>query len=152
MELPQRDQVLGWADLEVVDTSGETVGRVRHVYADEATDLPEWLVTELPDGGRAFVPLTDARQEGEELRRAAYALLDHVPADEQVEDRLALRGASLELVVRAATALVAATGGSAMGLDAAPQRLVREAVFHLVQAQTGPVRRATLERLLERTA
>ena len=91
-------------------------------------------------------------EEGEELRRAAYALVDHVPPDEQVDDRLALRGASLELVVRAATALVSATGGSALALDAAPQRLVREAVFHLVQAQTGPVRRATLERLLERTA
>lgn len=90
-------------------------------------------------------------EEGEELRRAAYALLDHVPAAEQVEDRLALRAASQELVVRAATALVVATGGSAMGLDAAPQRLAREAMFHLVQAQTGPVRQAALERLLERT-
>jgi alkylation response protein AidB-like acyl-CoA dehydrogenase len=91
-------------------------------------------------------------EEGEELRRAAYALVDHVPAPEQVEDRLALRAASLELVVRAATALVAATGGSAMSSDAAPQRLAREALFHLVQAQTPPVRQAVLEHLLDRTA
>ena len=44
-----------------------------------------------------------------------------------------------------ATALVAATGGAAMSLDAAPQRLAREAVFYLVQAQTPPVRQAVLQ-------
>ena len=91
-------------------------------------------------------------EEAEDLRRAAYALLDHVPADEQVEDRLALRAAVLELAVRAATSLVAASGGSALALTAPPQRLLREALFHLVMAQTGPVREATLHRLLEQTA
>ena len=91
-------------------------------------------------------------EEGAELRRAAYALIDHVPAQDQVEDRLALRAAALELAVRAATALVTATGGGAMSLEAAPQRLAREALFYLVQAQTPPVREATLRRLAERTA
>ncbi len=90
-------------------------------------------------------------EEGEELRRAAYALVDHVAPAEQIEDRLALRASSLELLMRAATALVVATGGAAMSLDAAPQRLAREALFHLVQAQTAPVREATLGRLLDRT-
>lgn len=92
------------------------------------------------------------RDEGDDLRQQAYALLDHVPAYEQVADRLALRGASLELAVRAATALVVATGGSAMSLSAPPQRLAREALFHLVQAQTRAVREATLQRLAERSA
>ena len=91
-------------------------------------------------------------EEGEELRRDAYALVDHVAPAEQLEDRLALRAASLELLMRAATALVVASGGAAMGIDAAPQRLAREALFHLVQAQTLPVREATLGRLLDRTA
>jgi len=91
-------------------------------------------------------------EEGEELRRDAYALVDHVAPAEQLEDRLALRAASLELLMRAATALVVAGGGAAMGIDAAPQRLAREALFHLVQAQTLPVREATLGRLLDRTA
>ena len=91
-------------------------------------------------------------EEGDDLRGQAYALLDHVAPADQVEDRLALRGAALELVVRASTALVVATGGGAMALAAAPQRLAREALFHLVQAQTQPVREATLQRLLERTA
>ena len=86
-------------------------------------------------------------REGERLRRVAYTLLDDVPAGEQVEDRLAVRAASLELVVRTTTALVAASGGAGMSLDAAPQRLAREAVFHLVQAQTPPVREATLQLL-----
>jgi len=92
------------------------------------------------------------RDEADDLRQRAYALLDHVPAYEQVEDRLALRGASLELAVRATTALVVATGGSAMSLSAAPQRHAREAMFHLVQAQTPAVRDATLQRLAERAA
>ena len=104
-------------------------------------------------GDRTAAVLADRLgEEGAQLRQAAYALVDHVPAHEQVPDRLALRGASLELVVRAASALVAATGGSAMSLASAPQRLAREALFHLVQAQTGPVREATLQRWTERTA
>ena len=91
-------------------------------------------------------------EEGEQLRRAAYGLLDSVAPPEQVQERLRLRAASLELVVRASTALVVATGGSAMSSSAAPQRLAREALFHLVQAQTAPVREMTLQRILDRTA
>ena len=88
--------------------------------------------------------------EGEELRARAYRLIDEVPAGEQVEARLRARAQSLELVVRSATSLIAATGGAAMSLDAAPQRLAREAVFHLVQAQTAAVRDATLHLLAGR--
>ncbi len=97
------------------------------------------------DDGTAAALAHALGQEGERLRKVAYTLLDDVPPEELLEDRLAVRASSLELVVRTATALVAATGGSAMALDAAPQRLAREAVFHLVQAQTAPVREATLQ-------
>lgn len=83
--------------------------------------------------------------EGQRLRRVAYTLLDDVEPGELLEDRLTVRASALELVVRTATALVAATGGSAMSRQAAPQRLVREAIFALVQAQTTPVREATLQ-------
>ncbi len=86
------------------------------------------------------------------LRQAAYGLVDDVPAYEQVQERLRLRAAALALLVRSATALVTATGGSAMGLDNAAQRHLREAAFMLVQAQTGPVREATLRGLLEQGA
>lgn len=91
------------------------------------------------------------RAEADELRTAAYALIDHVPAAEQVEDRLALRAHALELTLRSAAALVTATGGSAMATGAPAQRHLREAAFLLVQAQTGPVREATLQRLGEQT-
>jgi alkylation response protein AidB-like acyl-CoA dehydrogenase len=97
------------------------------------------------DDGTAAALAQQLAQEGQRLRRVAYTLLDEVPPDEAVADRLAVRAAALDLVVRSATALVAATGGSAMSLDAAPQRLLREAVFSLVQGQTGPVREATLQ-------
>ncbi len=91
-------------------------------------------------------------EEGERLRAVAYTLLDDVPAAERIEDRLAVRAAALELVVRTATALVTATGGSAMALDAAPQRLAREALFCMVQAQTVAVREATLSLFREISA
>ncbi len=117
----------------------EVLDRLQATAARRGDDIAAGLARDLAD-------------EGAELRRAAYALVDHVPAPEQVEDRLALRAAVLELVVRAATALVTATGGSAMSLDAAPQRLAREALFQLVQAQTAPVREATLRQLGRRPA
>ncbi len=83
----------------------------------------------------------------EELRAEAYALLDDVDPAERLDRRLEVRAEALQLAVTATSALVAATGGSAMALTAAPQRLAREALFHLVQAQTRPVRAATLRRL-----
>ena len=99
------------------------------------------------EDGTAAALAQQLGREGERLRRVAYTLLDDVPPTEQVEDRLAVRASALELVVRTTTALVAASGGAAMSLDAAPQRLAREAVFHLVQAQTPAVREATLQLL-----
>ena len=95
--------------------------------------------------GTAAALAQQLAQEGSRLRAVAYALQDTVPAQERIDERLAVRAASLELVVRTATALVAATGGSAMALSSAPQRLAREAVFQLVQAQTAAVREATLQ-------
>lgn len=93
----------------------------------------------------------DLADEAMGLRSQAYALIDHVPPLEQVEDRLAIRAHALELGIRSASALVVATGGSAMELSAPAQRHLREAAFLLVQAQTGPVREATLQRLREQS-
>lgn len=84
------------------------------------------------------------------LRERAYGLVDDVAAEERLDERLALRADALTLACRATAGLVAATGGSAMALAAAPQRLAREALFHLVQAQTPPVRAATLAALGQR--
>ena len=101
------------------------------------------------DDGTAAALAQSLSTEGERLRRVAYTLLDEVDPSEHLEDRLAVRASVLELVVRSAVSLVAATGGSAMAADAAPQRLVREAMFMLVQAQTATTREATLALLRE---
>jgi alkylation response protein AidB-like acyl-CoA dehydrogenase len=82
-----------------------------------------------------------------ELRESAYALMDDVPAGEQVEQRLQLRAQAHLLACRATTALVTLGAGRAMLLDAPAQRLARVALFLLVQGQTAAVREATLRAL-----
>ncbi|RZT84538.1 alkylation response protein AidB-like acyl-CoA dehydrogenase [Pseudonocardia sediminis] len=82
-----------------------------------------------------------------ERRAEAYALLTGVPLHERVRERVALRGELGALTVRAAQALVAARSGSALLATSPEQRWAREAAFHMVQAQTEPVRRAQLEAL-----
>jgi hypothetical protein len=81
-------------------------------------------------------------ERAEELRAEALALLIEVPLRDRIPERLALRGELGALTVRAANALVAARAGAAMLLDSPEQRWAREASFHLVQAQTPPVREA----------
>jgi alkylation response protein AidB-like acyl-CoA dehydrogenase len=53
--------------------------------------------------------------------------------------------------LRASTALVAAGGGSSIEIDHPAQRLVREAMFLLVFAQTADIRRAQLHAITEET-
>lgn len=83
--------------------------------------------------------------ESDRLRSQAYAL---VGGPGRVPERLALRAASLELCLRSASALVIATGGSAISRGHPAQRLLREATFLQVQAQTTAVRAAMVDRLL----
>ena len=77
------------------------------------------------------------------LRAAAYALAD-VADEANGAERLRLRVASLDLAVRATTAVVVARSGGAMRAGAAAERRVREAMFLLVQAQTAESRAASL--------
>jgi alkylation response protein AidB-like acyl-CoA dehydrogenase len=69
------------------------------------------------------------------------------PGPEALRRLIELRAWSLELAVRSASALVAAVGGRSMLLDHPAQRLLREAAFYAIQAQTPPVREAVLRRL-----
>jgi hypothetical protein len=78
------------------------------------------------------------------LRERAYELRFSADRGRFVEERLSLRGRIAELTVRAAAGLVAARGGSAMYASSPEQRWCREAMFHLVQAQTDDVRAAQL--------
>lgn len=83
--------------------------------------------------------------ELEECRRRSYALAD--AAEPDLDALVEARAHALELAVRAATALVVATGGKAMSADHPAQRLLREAAFFTIQAQTPALRRATLAQL-----
>jgi hypothetical protein len=81
--------------------------------------------------------------EGARLRQRAYALIGDA---DRYNERLGLRAQSLDLCMRSATALVVATGGSAMELANPAQRHLREAAFLQVQAQTPALRALMLER------
>lgn len=107
------------------------------------------------EGGRRGEPATTGlaerlAEDSSAVRAQAYALVDDVPADERVADRLALRATALDLLTTATTGLVAAGAGASMSLDHPAQRWAREALFHLIQAQTPAVRAATLGRLSRR--
>lgn len=96
------------------------------------------------DAGRA---LDDERIE---CRDRSYALADEQREDEEhLATLVEARAWSLDIALRSAAALVVATGGRAMGRDHPAQRLLREAAFFSIQAQTGAVRAATLARLQE---
>lgn len=86
----------------------------------------------------------------DDVRRRAYGLMDDVPAGDALDERLALRAEALLLGVEATSALVTSVGGRAMTGDHPAQRWAREALFHLVFAQTKPARTSTLARIAGR--
>ena len=89
--------------------------------------------------------------EIDDCRTRSYALADaHRSDPAHLAAMVASRAESLELGVRAATALVASVGGRAMASGHPAQRLLREAVFFTIQAQTPALRRATLAQLVSR--
>lgn len=144
------------ADADVVEVTGadewlaadalRTANAPPHVFGLQRECVRRLAeIASARDDGTAAALAHALGQEGVRLHRVAETLLEDVAPDELLEDRLAVRASALELALRSATALVAATGGAAMSLDAAPQRLAREAVFFLVQAQTPPVRQAVLQ-------
>ena len=83
-------------------------------------------------------------------RDHAYGLATGDDDDAAVTRLVEARAWGLDLAARAASALVAATGGGAVALGHPAQRLVREAAFYSIQAQSLDLRRATLERLTRR--
>ena len=71
MALPELEITLNWVGLQVVDSSGSAVGSVEAVFADAATEQAEWALVATDDGnGSKFVPLLDARQDGDDVRVA----------------------------------------------------------------------------------
>jgi alkylation response protein AidB-like acyl-CoA dehydrogenase len=79
------------------------------------------------------------------IRSECYRLIDEVPADEALAERLSKKVDAFGVMIEATTALVTAKAGAGMIAEATPQRLAREALFMLVLGQTEEVRRATLD-------
>ncbi|HVL04924.1 MAG TPA: acyl-CoA dehydrogenase family protein [Acidimicrobiales bacterium] len=92
---------------------------------------------------------TPLAAELDDCRRRSYAMAD--AAEPHVDALVEARAHSLELAVRAATALVVATGGRAMSVGHPAQRLLREAAFFTIHAQTPALRQATLDQLAPRS-
>jgi hypothetical protein len=82
------------------------------------------------------------REQFEDARARAYALVDDVAPDEAVEERVALRAQMTKLAQDVTAALVTVQAGRALLLSAPEQRWAREAMFALVQAQTQVTREA----------
>ncbi|MFF4505225.1 acyl-CoA dehydrogenase family protein [Streptomyces sp. NPDC001401] len=124
-------------------------------------DLPRSTNTSPAVFGVAYAALRVLEDAGEtenarvlrgrldEVRRRAYELADHPVPHEHVEERLALKTRSYDLMRAATTAAVVAGGGRTMDVRHPAQRLAREGMFLLVQGQTSVVRRAHLDALTE---
>ncbi|MFD5631328.1 acyl-CoA dehydrogenase family protein [Streptomyces sp. NPDC127072] len=80
----------------------------------------------------------------DEVRRLAYELADHPVPAERIDERLAAKTRSYDVMRAATTAAIVAGGGRSIGLDGPAQRLAREGMFLLVQGQTAEVREAHL--------
>ena len=78
------------------------------------------------------------------LRERAYELSDQPPTPEDTSERLGLAASLLRLGVEITSTLVVSLGGKAMAMSAPAQRWAREAMFHLVFAQTAGLREAVL--------
>ncbi len=82
-----------------------------------------------------------------DVRARAYRLLDEVPDDEALDERLQLRVQAVQLALDVTAAEVAASAGAAMTTGSPAQRHAREALFLSVQAQTADLRGATVTAL-----
>ncbi len=87
-------------------------------------------------------------EQARQLRGRGYELLDSQPPEAYLPERLAIRAVALELLNRAAAALIVAGAGTSMLTSNPAQRLAREALFHLVQASTPAMREAVLRRMV----
>ncbi len=86
------------------------------------------------------------------VRARAYRLADEEPTAASIDERLATAAEAILLGVEITSALVASLGGKAMALSHPAQRWAREAMFHLVFAQSGALRAATLSAVADTRA
>jgi uncharacterized protein (TIGR02271 family) len=64
------EELQSWRDRELIDGNGDKIGSIGDVYLDEDTGRPEWLAvkTGLFGSKVSFVPIAEARAEGDEVR------------------------------------------------------------------------------------
>jgi uncharacterized protein (TIGR02271 family) len=68
--MPTTQDITSWRGQKVVDREGSKIGTIDEIYVDTDTGQPEWLAvsTGLFGSRVSFVPLADARREGDEIR------------------------------------------------------------------------------------
>lgn len=126
------------AALGVADTSCRLLEERAEATADRTTSEA---------AGALASELTRSRQHAYHL---ADTRLPPEPGDayeEHVARMVEARAWNLEVAQKASRALVTALGGGAMARTHPAQRLAREALFYVVQAQTVAIRQASLNRL-----
>ncbi|MDQ1631305.1 MAG: hypothetical protein QOC80_1277, partial [Frankiaceae bacterium] len=67
MELPERQVAQGWVGMMILDREGDEIGTCVSVFADDATELPEWVTVEL-NGTTVFVPVVGASESDGRVR------------------------------------------------------------------------------------
>jgi alkylation response protein AidB-like acyl-CoA dehydrogenase len=126
------------AALGVADTSCRLLAERAAERGDRTTkDSAGALGTELATSRQRAYDLADA------------PIPDHPGRafDTHLAHLIEARVSNLEISQKASRALVTALGGGAMARTHPAQRLAREALFYVVQAQTDAIRQATLTRL-----
>ena len=63
------NEVEQWFGQKLVGSDGSSIGTIKDVYLDDATNQPEWLVVSTGAlGGVSFVPIVEARGDGDDVR------------------------------------------------------------------------------------
>ena len=64
------EELQSWRDRDLIDRDGDKIGSIGDVYLDEETGRPEWLAVKTGLFGTkvSFVPIAEARAEGDEVR------------------------------------------------------------------------------------
>ena len=129
-ELPESNQFGDygeWPGRAVVDQNGDRIGQVREIYLDDATDRPEWVLTDRGEADPRFIPLAGATVENESIRVATTSdTIEAAPSLEpskqltQDEERDLYRHYGVPLDEEASDTVLPATDESAATSDAEP--------------------------------
>ena len=147
-ELPESNQFGDygeWPGRAVVDQNGDRIGQVREIYLDDATDRPEWVLTDRGEADPRFIPLAGATVENESIRVATTSdTIEAAPSLEpskqltQDEERDLYRHYGVPLDEEASDTVLPATDESAATSDAEEAATGPTVVPDPVPAATGP--------------